>query len=69
VRRAARAMTGILYVNWRPKSLEGDDVAVNVSGNKRRKMSPKGIKGEAKDQSAEEETVELEEFEMEHRSL
>jgi hypothetical protein len=44
-------------------------VAVNVSGNKRRKMSPKGIKGEAKDQSAEEETVELEEFEMEHRSL
>jgi hypothetical protein len=28
---------------------EGGNVAVNISGNKRRKMSPEGIKGEAKD--------------------
>jgi hypothetical protein len=38
---------------------KGGDVTANVSGNKRRKMSPEG-----KDQSAEEETVVPEEFEM-----
>jgi hypothetical protein len=43
---------------------EGGDVTANVSGNKRRKMSPGGSKGEAKDKSAEEEAVEPEEFEM-----
>jgi hypothetical protein len=43
---------------------EGGNVAVNISGNKRRKMSPEGIKGEAKDQPVEEESVEPEKFEM-----
>jgi hypothetical protein len=44
---------------------EGDgDVTGKISGNKRRKMSPEGSTGEAKDQSAEEKTVEPEEFEM-----
>jgi hypothetical protein len=40
---------------------EGGNVAVNISGNKRRKMSPEYIQGEAKDQPVEEES---EEFEM-----
>jgi hypothetical protein len=42
----------------------GGDATVKDSGNKRRKMSPENIKGEAKDQSAEEDIVEPEEFEM-----
>jgi hypothetical protein len=45
-------------------AVEGGDVTVKDSGNKRRKMSPENIKGEAKDQSAEEDIVEPEEFEM-----